>query len=245
MRASSRRPGPPRRAVRELRPEARRRMGADRGQGVRAQPLGAPDPARARRAASRSRGCSGSRRPVSWRRVRAASSPRPQVVAMMGGMGRQFDGGYAEYTCVPAASDPVRAASWTGRRSARCPRRCRPRTESLTVGLDAQPGHTLLIRGGTSSVGMTMAVLAKQPRHDRARVDARDAAKGDALRAIGRRRVLIDDGAARGAGARAAARRRGPHARPVGAPTLRDSLRGHARARRRLQQRARCPTTGR
>src|SRR5216683_4137253 len=26
-----------------------------------------------------------------------------QVVAMMGGMGRQFDGGYAEYTCVPAS----------------------------------------------------------------------------------------------------------------------------------------------
>jgi NADPH:quinone reductase len=25
-----------------------------------------------------------------------------QVVAMMGGMGRTFDGGYAEYTCVPA-----------------------------------------------------------------------------------------------------------------------------------------------
>src|SRR4249919_2900986 len=26
-----------------------------------------------------------------------------QVVAMMGGMGRTFDGGYAEYTCVPAS----------------------------------------------------------------------------------------------------------------------------------------------
>src|SRR3954471_18743993 len=25
-----------------------------------------------------------------------------QVVTMMGGMGRTFDGGYAEYTCVPA-----------------------------------------------------------------------------------------------------------------------------------------------
>src|SRR3954467_3833209 len=25
-----------------------------------------------------------------------------QVAAMMGGMGRTFDGGYAEYTCVPA-----------------------------------------------------------------------------------------------------------------------------------------------
>src|SRR5215204_3134414 len=27
-----------------------------------------------------------------------------QVMAMMGGMGREFDGGYAEYTCVPAAN---------------------------------------------------------------------------------------------------------------------------------------------
>ena len=33
---------------------------------------------------------------------------------------------------------------------------------SLTIGLDAQPGHSILIRGGTSSVGMATAVLAKQ-----------------------------------------------------------------------------------
>ena len=33
---------------------------------------------------------------------------------------------------------------------------------SLTVGLDAQPGQSILIRGGTSSVGMATAVLAKQ-----------------------------------------------------------------------------------
>src|SRR3954453_21471366 len=30
--------------------------------------------------------------------------PGRQVMAMMGGMGRTFDGGYAEYTCVPAAN---------------------------------------------------------------------------------------------------------------------------------------------
>src|SRR5215217_8960639 len=30
-------------------------------------------------------------------------APGQQVVAMMGGMGRQYDGGYAEYTCVPVA----------------------------------------------------------------------------------------------------------------------------------------------
>src|SRR5690349_25115307 len=28
--------------------------------------------------------------------------PGTQVMTMMGGMGRTFDGGYAEYTCVPA-----------------------------------------------------------------------------------------------------------------------------------------------
>src|SRR5262245_36391553 len=30
-------------------------------------------------------------------------APGTQVVAMMGGMGRSYDGGYAEFTCVPAA----------------------------------------------------------------------------------------------------------------------------------------------
>src|SRR3954453_18563099 len=29
-------------------------------------------------------------------------APGQQVMAMMGGMGRTYDGGYAEYTCVPA-----------------------------------------------------------------------------------------------------------------------------------------------
>jgi len=33
---------------------------------------------------------------------------------------------------------------------------------SLTVGLEVQPGEALLIRGGTSSIGRTAAVLAKQ-----------------------------------------------------------------------------------
>src|SRR3954470_15939429 len=30
-------------------------------------------------------------------------APGTRVATMMGGMGRTFDGGYAEYTCVPAA----------------------------------------------------------------------------------------------------------------------------------------------
>ena len=34
---------------------------------------------------------------------------------------------------------------------------------SLTVGVDAQPGQSLLVRGGTSSVGMAAAILAYDP----------------------------------------------------------------------------------
>ena len=48
--------------------------------------------------------------------------PGQQVAAMMGGMGRTFDGGYAEYTCVPAAQVipfQLRARLGDARRGAR------------------------------------------------------------------------------------------------------------------------------
>src|SRR5207302_2177967 len=85
-----------------------------------------------------------------------------QVVTMMGGMGRTFDGGYAEYTCVPAgqviAFDSELAWSTIGA----VPEMLQTAYGSLTIGLDAQPGQSILIRGGTSSVGMAAAVLAKR-----------------------------------------------------------------------------------
>jgi NADPH2:quinone reductase len=85
-----------------------------------------------------------------------------QVVTMMGGMGRVFDGGYAEYTCVPAAQAiPFRSdLPWSV--VGAVPEMLQTANGSLTIGLDARPGQSLLIRGGTSSVGMAAAVLAKQ-----------------------------------------------------------------------------------
>jgi len=64
---------------------------------------------------------------------------------------------------------------------------------SLTVGLDAQPGQTLLIRGGTSSVGMAAAILAKD-RGLTVLSTTRQPGRAAALRAIGVDHVLIDDG---------------------------------------------------
>ncbi|MEU4238479.1 hypothetical protein [Actinoplanes sp. NPDC026619] len=85
-----------------------------------------------------------------------------QVMTMMGGMGRVFDGGYAEYTCVPAGQViPFRSdLDWAVLGAV--PEMLQTAYGSLTVALDSQPGETLLIRGGTSSVGMAAAVLARR-----------------------------------------------------------------------------------
>ena len=53
------------------------------------------------------------------------------------------------------------APSSTGRRSAPSPRCSRPPTARSPSASTPSPGQTLLIRGGTSSVGMAAAVLAK------------------------------------------------------------------------------------
>ncbi|HEY6759097.1 MAG TPA: zinc-binding dehydrogenase [Baekduia sp.] len=147
-----------------------------------------------------------------------------QVVAMMGGMGRAFDGGYAEYTCVPVAQTIpiVSDLPWTT--IGALPETLQTAHGSLTVGLDVQPGQTLLVRGGTSSVGMTAALLAKRQG---ATVLATTRAEGKmkALEAIGVDHVLVD-----GAGGVAAQVRAlvpdGVDAvlELVGTPTLPDSL---------------------
>jgi len=116
-----------------------------------------------------------------------------QVAALMGGMGRAFDGGYAEYTCVPVSQVvPFRSGlDWAVLGAV--PEMLQTASGSLEVGLDAGPGQSILIRGGTSSVGMATAVLARQ-RGMTVLATTRDPAKRDALTAAGADHVLIDDG---------------------------------------------------
>ena len=116
-----------------------------------------------------------------------------QVVTLMGGMGRTFDGGYAEYTCVPARQVvPFRSAlDWATLGA--LPEMLQTSYGSLTVGLDAQPGQTLLVRGGTSSVGMAAAVLAKRLAMT-VLSTTRNPRKTAALEAIGVDHVIVDAG---------------------------------------------------
>src|SRR5437016_9569849 len=116
-----------------------------------------------------------------------------QVVTMMGGMGRTFDGGYAEYTCVPATQVIPFASDLEWSTVGAVPEMLQTAYGSLTIGLDAQPGQSILIRGGTSSVGMATAVLAKQ-REMIVLSTTRNPGKAAALTDIDVDHVLFDHG---------------------------------------------------
>ncbi|MDH3730589.1 MAG: zinc-binding alcohol dehydrogenase family protein [Acidimicrobiia bacterium] len=119
--------------------------------------------------------------------------PGQQVMAMMGGMGRIFDGGYAEFTSVPVGQVVAFESDLDWATLGAVPEMLQTAFGSLTVGLDAQPGQSILVRGGTSSIGMATAVLAEQ-RAMTVLSTTRSPAKADALEAIGVDHVLIDDG---------------------------------------------------
>jgi NADPH:quinone reductase-like Zn-dependent oxidoreductase len=147
-----------------------------------------------------------------------------KVATLMGGMGRTFDGGYAEYTCVPARQVIAFDSELPWPVIGAIPEMLQTAHGSLTVGLDIQPGQSLLIRGGTSSVGMAAAILAKR-RGLTILASTRTEAKRVALDAIGVDHVLIDDG-----DLAAAVRRIVPGGvdaalELVGTPTLPDTLR--------------------
>jgi NADPH:quinone reductase-like Zn-dependent oxidoreductase len=116
-----------------------------------------------------------------------------QVVTMMGGMGRTFDGGYAEYTCVPASQVIPFASDLEWSVLGAVPEMLQTAYGSLTIGLDAQAGQSILIRGGTSSVGMATAVLAKR-RGMTVLSTTRSAKKTATLSDLGVDHIVIDDG---------------------------------------------------
>ncbi len=120
--------------------------------------------------------------------------PEGQTVATaMGGMGRQFDGSYAEYTCVPASQVQALETKLDWPALAALPEMLQTAWGSLHTALQLERGQTILIRGGTTSVGLAAAVLAKKHGATVA-VTTRRPEREAMLRENGADHVFVDNG---------------------------------------------------
>jgi NADPH:quinone reductase-like Zn-dependent oxidoreductase len=142
----------------------------------------------------------------------------------MGGLGRAYDGGYAEYALVPARQVIPLQTNLPWETLAAIPETFLTAWGSLVEALDIQAGQQLLIRGGTSALGMAATSIAKD-RGVAITATTRNRDKVAGLRAKGADAVIIDTGSIA-----AEARRRVPGGfdgtlELIGTMTLLDSLR--------------------
>jgi NADPH2:quinone reductase len=116
-----------------------------------------------------------------------------KVAAIMGGMGRDFDGSYADYTLVPLGIVFPFESDLPWSTLGAIPEMFQTVSGSLRDALEVKKGEVLLIRGGTSSVGMLACQLAK---HLGLTVvsTTRNSNKEEFLKQNGAEHVLIDDG---------------------------------------------------
>ena len=84
------------------------------------------------------------------------------VATVMGGMGRQFDGSYAEYTCVPAKQLQVIHSQLPWETVGAVPEMLQTAWGSVFKALALKKAEHLLVRGGTTSVGLAAAAIAKK-----------------------------------------------------------------------------------
>ncbi len=116
-----------------------------------------------------------------------------KVAALMGGMGRAFDGSYAEYTLVPGQQVIPLTSDLPWPELAAVPETFLTAWGSLQEAMAVKAGRTLLVRGGTSSVGMAAITMAKEMGLT-VIATTRQESKRQALLANGADRVIIDSG---------------------------------------------------
>jgi NADPH2:quinone reductase len=124
----------------------------------------------------------------------AEFAPGTKVMTLMGGMGRTFDGGYAQYVLVPASQVIPFTSDLPWDILGALPEMLQTAHGSLAVGVRPHTGDSLLVRGGTSSIGLALAVLARL-RGLTVLSTTRSASRASLLERAGVDHVLIDGGA--------------------------------------------------
>ncbi|MCM3653452.1 zinc-binding alcohol dehydrogenase family protein [Metabacillus litoralis] len=116
-----------------------------------------------------------------------------RVVSLMGGLGREFDGSYEEYALIPTSQAyPIdNDMDWV--ELAAIPEMYYTAYASLFDALRLKKGETLLIRGGSSSVGLAALQLAKSVGATVIST-TRNTNKLEFLKESGAEFVLLDDG---------------------------------------------------
>ncbi len=120
-------------------------------------------------------------------------APGTKVAAIMGGMGREYDGSYAEYTLVPHECVFVLNTELPWEKLAALPEMLQTTHGSLHAGHEIERAESLLIRGGTSSIGMAALALAKHAGLT-VGTTTRGPNKIDDLKSAGADEVWIDNG---------------------------------------------------
>lgn len=116
-----------------------------------------------------------------------------KVAAIMGGLGRDFDGGYAEFASVPLEIVFPFESDLSWNVLGAIPEMFQTVSGSLNEALEIKEGEILLIRGGTSSIGMLACQLAKIKGLTIIST-TRNPEKENHLKENGADYVLLDDG---------------------------------------------------
>ncbi len=146
------------------------------------------------------------------------------VATAMGGMGRQLDGGYAEYTCVPAKQVQAIKTKLPWETLGAIPEMLQTAWGSLFKSLRLEKTERLLVRGGTTSVGLAAAAIAKNHGAFVA-ATTRNPDRENLLRASGVDQVFIDTGSIAEQVMEVCANGVDKVLELVGTTTLKDSLR--------------------